>query len=70
MPTYCYSCEKCGQEFEVTQKITDDAYTNHNQCDNSCDGKIKRIIQVTAFHLKQGGWTQKFFKTGRKGKKR
>jgi putative FmdB family regulatory protein len=40
MPTYDYECSKCGQSFEVFQKITDSPL---KRCP-SCKGKLKRLI--------------------------
>lgn len=52
MPVYEYKCVKCGEQFEVTQKITDDPLTD---C-RSCGGKLKRLITNTSFVLKGSGW--------------
>ncbi len=42
MPTYEYKCKKCKREFEVTQRITDDALT---ECPfEDCDGEVFRKI--------------------------
>jgi len=51
MPTYEYSCEKCGL-FEFVQKITENALTT---CP-TCSAPVKRLISATAFHLKGTGW--------------
>jgi len=51
MPVYEYSCPKCG-EFEVTQRITDDALKRCPQCRR----KVKKLISLSAFHLKGTGW--------------
>ncbi|MFQ5561212.1 MAG: FmdB family zinc ribbon protein [Nitrospinota bacterium] len=52
MPIYEYGCEDCGERFEVTQKITD----NPLETCSKCNGKIKRLVSATAFHLKGTGW--------------
>ena len=42
MPIYEYKCKKCGQEFEIEQRITADPLT---ECpDESCKGEIFRKI--------------------------
>ncbi len=42
MPIYEYKCKKCGKEFEIEQKITDEPLT---VCpDESCGGEIFRKI--------------------------
>ena len=52
MPTYDYECEKCGNRFEVFQKMTDDRLT---ECqDEACDGKVKRLIGTGAGLLFKG----------------
>ena len=40
MPTYDYKCNKCGNVFEVFQKITDEPL---QKCPD-CSGNIKRLI--------------------------
>jgi predicted nucleic acid-binding Zn ribbon protein len=74
-PIYCYSCEECGSEFETTQKITEDSYTNHSQCsegqkskDTTCKGKLRRIIQACSWVLHGPGWTNKFYRGKKRGK--
>lgn len=51
MPTYEYSCLKCGP-FEYFQKITDEAL---KVCPN-CGSEVSRLISASAFHLKGSGW--------------
>lgn len=51
MPIYEYSCPKCG-EFEITQRITEDALT---RCP-TCRSKVKKLISNTSFQLKGSGW--------------
>lgn len=42
MPVYEYKCKKCKKEFEITQRITEDALT---ECpEEGCDGEIYRKI--------------------------
>ena len=51
MPIYEYSCPKCG-EFEVTQRITEDAL---KKCP-TCKSKVRKLISSTSFQLKGSGW--------------
>ncbi len=51
MPIYEYRCQKCG-DFEVTQKITDNAL---GRCP-TCKGKVRKLISNTSFQLKGTGW--------------
>jgi len=52
MPVYEYGCEKCGEVFEVEQRITADALTSHE----ACGGPVKRLISSSSFSLRGGGW--------------
>ena len=53
MPTYEYSCDNCGYEFEREQRITESPIKKCPQC-----GKLKarRMIGGGNFILKGGGW--------------
>ena len=53
MPIYEYACEKCGGEFEVEQRITEDPIKTCKLCKSR---KVKRLISQTSFVLKGGGW--------------
>lgn len=52
MPIYEYRCEKCEEEFEVSQRITDAPLTEHE----GCGGPVRRLISRTSFTLKGSGW--------------
>lgn len=58
MPTYEYLCLKCREQFEVEQKISDDPLKRHEEAmeNNECDGRLKKLISRTSFHLKGSGW--------------
>lgn len=53
MPIYEYACEKCSHEFEVEQRITDDPIKTCPECRSR---KVKKLISLTSFVLKGGGW--------------
>jgi len=55
MPIYEYACEKCGVQFEVTQKITASPLKRHNG-PSKCGGKLRKLMSSNAFHLKGTGW--------------
>ncbi len=55
MPTYHYACDKCGNEFEISQNITDPP---KKRCPK-CRGKIYRVIYPVNHILKGSG----FYKT-------
>ncbi|GBE40175.1 zinc ribbon domain protein [bacterium BMS3Bbin09] len=52
MPIYEYKCMKCGEQFEVMQKMSDDPLV---EC-SSCGGDLKKMITNTSFVLKGSGW--------------
>jgi putative FmdB family regulatory protein len=52
MPFYEYECTKCNHQTEVFQKITDPPIT---KCE-LCNGKMKKLISQSTFHLKGSGW--------------
>ncbi len=55
MPTYVYKCRKCGREFEVEQKITDEPL---KKCVyEGCDGEVFRKISANVgFSFKGSGF--------------
>ena len=52
MPIYEYECSKCGHHTEVWQKFSDKPLS---KCD-LCNGKMKKLISQSTFHLKGSGW--------------
>ncbi len=52
MPIYEYRCDRCDDEFEVTQKITDAPLT---ECPR-CTGPVHKLISQSSFVLKGSGW--------------
>lgn len=52
MPTYDYSCEKCGKNFEAFQSMRDDAFTEcpKEKCQQKRwgHGKVKRLLGTGA----------------------
>jgi putative FmdB family regulatory protein len=52
MPFYEYQCTKCHNQTEVFQKISDKPIT---KCE-LCNGKMKKLISPSSFHLKGTGW--------------
>jgi putative FmdB family regulatory protein len=52
MPFYEYECTKCNHQTEVFQKISDPPIT---RCE-LCNGKMKKLISQSTFHLKGSGW--------------
>ena len=52
MPIYEYECLKCGEIFEVFQKLSDPPPKSH-KCGSR---KVRRIMSRTSFVLKGTGW--------------
>lgn len=65
MPIYAYDCQKCGEQAEYIQKMSDPPMTKCEQC----GGKLTKAITAAAFHLKGGGWyADGYASTGKKDK--
>lgn len=52
MPVYEYECQSCKEITETWQGISDEPLSS---CP-SCSGPLKKIISVSSFALKGGGW--------------
>ena len=52
MPLYEYRCEKCGEQFEVIEKFSDEPLTTHEKC----GGMVHRLISAPALQFKGSGW--------------
>jgi putative FmdB family regulatory protein len=52
MPVYEYQCSGCGHIEEVFQKISESPL---EVCPR-CNGKLKKIVSQSTFHLKGSGW--------------
>ncbi len=55
MPIYEYECDKCGEVFEVNQKITAKNLTKHNS-GSKCGGPVRKLMSSNSFQLKGTGW--------------
>ncbi len=65
MPSYDYRCEKCGNVFEVFQRISAEPKATCPSCQSV---ETKRLISGGTFHLKGGGWyASDYGGTGRTG---
>ena len=60
MPIYEYECLKCGKQFEVWQKFSDEPV---KVC-KYCGGPVRKLVSLSSFHLKGSGW----YATDYKGK--
>jgi len=52
MPIYEYQCEACQDVIETQQSLSDKPLTT---CP-VCSGTLKKIISMSSFQLKGGGW--------------
>ncbi len=52
MPLYEYSCDRCGKNFEVLQKFSDEPLTTHE----GCGGHVERLLSPPALQFKGSGW--------------
>lgn len=53
MPTYVYECSSCNSQFEVQQRITENALET---CRCGSTGTVKRLIQPIAVLFKGAGF--------------
>jgi putative FmdB family regulatory protein len=60
MPTYGYRCGSCGHQFEIVQKITEDAL---KACPK-CQGKLSKMVYPAGVLFKGSG----YYTTDYKGK--
>ena len=63
MPIYEYKCLKCGHQFEVIQRFSDNPV---EICPNCKNNKVEKLVSAPSFRLKGGGWYETDFKTGSK----
>lgn len=52
MPIYEYQCKKCGDHFEVEQRMTDDALKTHDQC----GGDVVKVFSSAGIVFKGSGF--------------
>ena len=52
MPTYAYSCTKCGEEFEVYQTFSDAPLKRHP----ACGGSVQKVFSPVGIVLKGSGF--------------
>lgn len=52
MPVYEYECPACEKVFEMQQRIADAPV----EICPECGGPVKKLISMSSFQLKGGGW--------------
>ena len=60
MPIYEYQCRSCGYEFEEVQKFSDPSL---DDCPSCGVNSAERIVSISSFHLKGGGWYKDGYST-------
>ena len=65
MPFYEYSCESCGHELEVLQRLSAEPLVDCPACSAAA---LRKKVSAAAFRLKGTGWYETDFKTGDKKK--
>jgi len=65
MPIYEYQCTKCGKIHEIWQKISEPPV---KECPD-CTGPLHKLISLTSFQLKGGGWYVDGYSTDQPNKK-
>lgn len=64
MPTYAYSCTRCGEEFEVYQSFSDQALKRHP----GCGGSVQKVFAPVGIVLKGSGFYKTDSRSGSKSK--
>jgi putative FmdB family regulatory protein len=52
MPLYEYHCHRCGKNFEVMQKFSDEPLAVHDEC----GGELEKLLSAPALQFKGTGW--------------
>lgn len=61
MPIYEYQCESCAEIIEAWQNLSEAPLTT---CP-SCAGPLKKLISMSSFQLKGGGWYADGYSSGK-----
>ncbi|THB70514.1 MAG: zinc ribbon domain-containing protein [Desulfobulbaceae bacterium] len=64
MPVYEYECKSCEMVLEVQQKMSDAPLA---ECP-TCKGPVKKLMSMSSFQLKGGGWYADGYATPGSGK--
>lgn len=65
MPVYEYECKECDKVFEIQQKIADAPLTICPEC----EGEVTKLMSMTSFQLKGGGWYADGYASAKETKK-
>ncbi len=64
MPVYEYECRECEKVLEVQQRMTDAPLLNCPEC----NAPVKKLMSMSSFQLKGGGWYSDGYSSVAKGK--
>ncbi|WP_028317690.1 FmdB family zinc ribbon protein [Desulfobulbus elongatus] len=64
MPVYEYECSGCQKVFEVQQRMADEPLSVCPEC----GGSVRKLISMSSFQLKGGGWYTDGYSNGGNGK--
>ena len=57
MPLYEYVCERCGERFEIRQRMDDPPLDKHE-----CGGTLEKLMSPSAIHFKGSGFYETDYK--------
>ncbi|MDY0391532.1 MAG: zinc ribbon domain-containing protein [Desulfobulbus oligotrophicus] len=63
MPVYEYECSGCKKIFEIQQRIADAPVSTCPEC----GADVKKLISMSSFQLKGGGWYADGYSSADKG---
>ncbi len=63
MPVYEYECDTCRKVFEVQQRMADAPLSSCPEC----EGSVKKVMSMSSFQLKGGGWYADGYASTQKG---
>lgn len=63
MPIYEYQCEACSEVVEAWQSLKDEPM---KECP-ACSGALKKLVSMSSFQLKGGGWYSDGYGSSRAG---
>lgn len=66
MPIYEYKCKKCGEIYEVVQKIDDKPLKTCK--DEKCEGKLEKLISKSSFKIEGYSYANDYSKPSPKRK--
>lgn len=66
MPVYEYECSHCEKIFEVQQRMSEAPL---QKCP-ACEGEVRKLVSMSSFQLKGGGWYSDGYSGSSSGKEK